>query len=74
MTKCIYNIYTKQCIYIIYTNSQLKGGEFMSRVLTAFRMEPELMEELKKIAAKKDRSVSSLVRVVLKNYVEQQNI
>lgn len=52
----------------------IKGGEMMSRTLTAFRLEPELLEELKKIAKKKDRSVSSLVRVVLKNYIEQQNL
>lgn len=46
----------------------------MSRVLTAFRIDDEMMEELKTIAKKKDRSVSSLVRVVLKNYIEQQSI
>ncbi len=46
----------------------------MSKVLTAFRIENGMMEELKEIAKKKDRSVSSLVRVVLKNYIEQQKI
>ena len=46
----------------------------MSKKLTAFRIEDEMMEDLKKIARKKERSVSSLVRLVLKNYIEMQNV
>ena len=46
----------------------------MSKKLTAFRIDDEMMENLKKIAIKKERSVSSLVRLVLKKYIEMENV
>ena len=46
----------------------------MSKKLYGVRIEPEMIAQLQEIAIKKDRSVSNLIRVVLKNYIEQQNI
>lgn len=52
----------------------LKGGETMEKKAYGVRIEPEVMEQLRIIAKKKDRTVSNLIRVVLKNYIDQQNI
>lgn len=46
----------------------------MKKTQTAFRIEDEIIEKLKEIAKEKDRSVSSLVRIILKNYIKQQEI
>lgn len=46
----------------------------MTKKAYGLRVEPELIAELQEIAKKKDRSVSNLIRVVLKNYIEQQKL
>lgn len=46
----------------------------MEKKAYGVRIEPEVMEQLRVIAKKKDRTVSNLIRVVLKNYIDQQNI
>ena len=52
----------------------LKGGGIMEKKAYGVRIEPEVMEQLRVIAKKKDRTVSNLIRVVLKNYIDQQNL
>lgn len=43
-----------------------------AKTLTGVRLEQSLINDLKEIADKKDRTFSNLVRIILKNYVEQQ--
>lgn len=46
----------------------------MQKVLTATRLDQETIDELKKIADKKERTVSDLIRIIIKQYIQQQNI
>lgn len=46
----------------------------MSKKFYGLRIEPEIIEKMGIIAKKKDRTTSNLIRVVLKNYIEQQEI
>lgn len=43
-----------------------------AKTLTGVRLEQSLINDLKTIADKKERTFSNLVRIILKNYVEQQ--
>ena len=46
----------------------------MQKVLIATRLDKETIEELKKIADKKERTISDLIRIIIKQYIQQQNI
>lgn len=43
----------------------------MSKKLYAIRLEEKTMNEIKKIADKKKRTTSNLLRMVIENYVEE---
>lgn len=45
----------------------------MQKQLIGIRLELKTIEQLKKIAEEKDRTTSNLIRVIIKNYIEQQN-
>ena len=43
-----------------------------AKTLTGVRLEQSLINDLKTIANKKERTFSNLVRIILKNYIEQE--
>lgn len=41
--------------------------------LFMMRISEEMKEELKKVAAKEERTMTSMVKFLIRNYLEQQN-
>ena len=46
----------------------------MSKVLAATKLEQETLNDLKKIATQKRRTISDLLRIIIEDYVQQQKI
>jgi hypothetical protein len=52
------------------TNTIKKKKEKSNKKLTAFNLDKEVIEKLKEIAKKEDRSLSSLANVIFKEFIK----
>lgn len=67
--------YNKKCIAIIYiAKLKMKGGIKMEMNNTCIRLNKETIEKFKQLAIKKKRKTSELMRIILENYIEKQEI
>lgn len=67
--------YNTKCIAILYiANLKMKGGIKMEMNNTCIRLSKETIEKFKQLAIKKKRKTTELMRIILENYIEQQEL